>query len=1057
MGKTFQRTGLLLFAFLALAAFAVYAPDADAYSNVANCANCHSFGSSSSTFHQGHLNLGLPQSCQTCHVQTGDTPATTRCGTCHTEPGLPRHHQTSGASTACVGCHSGTPPPENTPIPGYSGLTVALNPCNGSEERFSSLTISLDNDGDGLYDMNDPDCQAAQVNRAPVLAAIGNKAVSEGSLLSFTASATDPDAGQTRTFSLDAGAPAGAAITSGGAFSWTPTEAQGPGSYSITVRVTDNGSPAMSDTETITVTVNEVNVAPVLAPIGAKSVTVGSPLSFTATATDADIPAQIRTFSLAAGAPAGAAINGSTGAFSWTPSAAGTFSITVVVADNGSPSMSDSETITVTVNAQAAPTISTVSPLPAGTVGSAYSQTFTATGGTTPYNWSVSTGLPPGLAFSGGVLSGTPTTAGAYSFTVQVTGGGTSSKTFSLTINPATAAPAISTASLPGGTVTVSYSQTLTATGGTTPYNWSVSAGSLPAGLTLNASSGAISGTPTAAGTSNFTVRVAGANGLSSTKALSIAIAAAPATLSSIAIVGPSSVNEGTTATYTATATWSDGTTAAATGATFSMTSGPATITSAGVLTAGTVTANTSAVIAASYTSGGVNRTTSTTVTIANVSATLTGLTIGSPSAVPEKTSAAYTATASWSNGSTSNVTSSATWTVAPATYASINAGVLVASEVPSDQAVTVTASYTSDGVTKTAIKTVTITDTAPPATGSLTLMPENGSDEVPVNTVIKATISDSTDIRTVFNKSTFTLKSNGSTGDFSVGPSSPFRSSVCVSDGIVQGSIWYNDSRTKAVFTPNCDLRRDTTYVATVAVGSSGYLAQPIVSQFKTVEERPDSDDDGSDDEEDDHPYDRRRSSRWSPYGTGKFHIDADHDSDAATREAATVSGAGLSLRSVMAVSDACERLNQAGKPEGYEFPDGLVSFMMDNVASGSTATVTITFPSGIPAGSKLFQVDENGFHAVTGAVIDGNTVTMTLTAPPMGSGDQGNAIVVDPIGIAAPAATGSGSVDLATSGSSGGCSAAGRTGSSGIDAFLILMGIGLMAWRIRMYGKRS
>src|SRR5439155_7923953 len=125
--------------------------------------------------------------------------------------------------------------------------------------------------------------------QAPVLAAIGNTTVNELVLLAFTATATDPNAGDVLTFSLDAGAPAGATIgASTSAFSWTPSEAQGPGSRPITVRVTDNGSPPQSDFETFTVTVNEVNQAPVLTPIGNKTVTAGSTLALTATATDAD-------------------------------------------------------------------------------------------------------------------------------------------------------------------------------------------------------------------------------------------------------------------------------------------------------------------------------------------------------------------------------------------------------------------------------------------------------------------------------------------------------------------------------------------------------------------------------------------------------------------------------------------------------------------------------------------------------------------------------------------------------------------------------------------------
>ena len=281
-----RKIWTVLFCFLALAAFAAWAPSADAYQTITNCAGCHTFGSSSSTFHQGHLNLGLPQSCQTCHVQTGDTPNTSRCGTCHVAPGLPRHHQTTGASS-CTSCHSGTPAPENTPVPGYATTTVALDPCNGSEERFSSLTISLDNDGDGLYDMNDPDCQTTPANRPPVLGAIGPKSGTVGTPVTFTATATDPDAGQTRTFSLGAGAPAGATINgSTGAFSWTPTAV---GTPSVTVRVTDNGSPALFDEEAITVTVTAAaNRPPVLGAIGNKSGTVGTPVTFTATATDPD-------------------------------------------------------------------------------------------------------------------------------------------------------------------------------------------------------------------------------------------------------------------------------------------------------------------------------------------------------------------------------------------------------------------------------------------------------------------------------------------------------------------------------------------------------------------------------------------------------------------------------------------------------------------------------------------------------------------------------------------------------------------------------------------------
>src|SRR5205085_10095003 len=92
---------------------------------------------------------------------------------------------------------------------------------------------------------------------------------------------------QTLTFSLGTGAPTGASIVgSTGAFSWTPTEAQGPGSYSIKVKVTDSGSPALSDSTTTTITVAEINLAPTMTAITNKTVNELAALSFTVTATD---------------------------------------------------------------------------------------------------------------------------------------------------------------------------------------------------------------------------------------------------------------------------------------------------------------------------------------------------------------------------------------------------------------------------------------------------------------------------------------------------------------------------------------------------------------------------------------------------------------------------------------------------------------------------------------------------------------------------------------------------------------------------------------------------
>ncbi|MCW5552947.1 MAG: lamin tail domain-containing protein [Verrucomicrobiae bacterium] len=196
-------------------------------------------------------------------------------------------------------------------------------------------------------------------NLPPVLNPIGNRIVNELALLSFLVTASDPDPGQSLMFGLEEGAPEGAAINpESGLFTWTPTETQGPGVYGLTIRVTDNGTPNLSDTETITVTVNEVNTAPVLQPIGNQTVDQETLLTFTALASDADVPLNALTFGLDEGAPTGAVIDPHTGVFTWTPTAQqapGVYPVTIVATDNGVPPLNAAETITITVNTVSQP------------------------------------------------------------------------------------------------------------------------------------------------------------------------------------------------------------------------------------------------------------------------------------------------------------------------------------------------------------------------------------------------------------------------------------------------------------------------------------------------------------------------------------------------------------------------------------------------------------------------------------------------------------------------------------------------------------------------------
>lgn len=162
---------------------------------------------------------------------------------------------------------------------------------------------------------------------------------------------------------------------------------------------------------------------------------------------------------------------------------------------------------------KASPLAITTAALPPGTVGLSYSQILTATGGVPGYVWTPNTGstpLPDGLMLNqAGMIVGTPTTAGTKAITVKVTdqAGATAIKTFTLTIiKPSVQPLAITTSTLHAGAIGVAYNATLEATGGTGTKSWSIAG--LPAGLKLNAATGAISGTPTSAGTSRFTVHV---------------------------------------------------------------------------------------------------------------------------------------------------------------------------------------------------------------------------------------------------------------------------------------------------------------------------------------------------------------------------------------------------------------------------------------------------------------------------------------------------------------------------------------------------------------------
>ena len=341
------------------------------------------------------------------------------------------------------------------------------------------------------------------------------------------------------TWSISSGAlPAGLSLAPAtGLISGTPTAS---GNFSIGVTVKDAGSPAQTTTATVTLSV----------------VAAGTPLTINSTSLPGGIPNQTYkatlsadggtapyTWSVTSGTlPSGLSLAKATGVLSGTPTASSTTSLTFKVADSSSPAQT--KTVTLSLVIAPVPLAITTTAVPSGTQGSTYSTLVNASGGTTPYAWSISSGsLPAGLTLgtTTGLISGTPTATGTSSFTVTITDAGSPAQTQSVKLSLVIAAPApttltISTSSLPSGTKGTSYSNALQAGGGTTPYAWSITGGSLPAGLALTPATGLISGTPTATGTTSLTATVTDAGSPAQTKSVNLSIVVAAAAPSALTI-----------------------------------------------------------------------------------------------------------------------------------------------------------------------------------------------------------------------------------------------------------------------------------------------------------------------------------------------------------------------------------------------------------------------------------------------------------------------------------------------------------------------------------------
>ena len=283
--------------------------------------------------------------------------------------------------------------PTNASLSAAGVITWTPNEAQGPGTNTFTTKVA-DNGTPSLSDTNTFTVIVYEINTAPVLPTQTNLVVNELTTLVVTNTAVDSDIPiNPLTYTLLV-APTNAVISTNGVITWTPTEAQGPGTNVFITVVTDTNvyainARSLSATNTFTVVVNEVNIAPVMGVLTNFSVNPGQTISFTATATDADLPANTLTFSLIS-PPAGAGIS-SAGAFNWRPNttqANTTNTLQVQVTDNNpwainSQHLTDSKPFTVIVRPLAPVTLTAL--------GYTNSQFKLQVGGTTGPDYIIST------------------------------------------------------------------------------------------------------------------------------------------------------------------------------------------------------------------------------------------------------------------------------------------------------------------------------------------------------------------------------------------------------------------------------------------------------------------------------------------------------------------------------------------------------------------------------------------------------------------------------------------------------------------------------------------